>query len=95
VTRDAVPSDAVPSDVHGDVVRGDVVRGDRRRGTKPPSGDENAELLRRISAHVHAMPGTVHELYYQPEPSRAWVRHLVDAEFLDAWLRHPQFRMGK
>ena len=65
----------------------------RRLVDDPDQRTEGA--LTAISAYVTAMPGTVHEMYYDIDERQIWVSHLVDATFLRAWLRHPHFHMIK
>ncbi|MFC5214874.1 DUF6368 family protein [Streptomyces coerulescens] len=39
------------------------------------------------------LPGTITEVSYDTGGGGRWMRHVGDAEFLAAWLRHPQFRL--
>lgn len=48
-----------------------------------------------ISAFVHSMPGQVYEIYYETASNGRWVHHIVDAAFLRAWMKHPNFYMVK
>lgn len=52
-------------------------------------------LLERIAKKMSKLPGRLYEIRYRTGPGRHWVHHIGDAEFLDAWLRHPNFRMIK
>ncbi|MGW2744255.1 DUF6368 family protein [Streptomyces sp. NPDC001450] len=40
-------------------------------------------------------PGTLREVSYDTGDGERWVRHVGDAEFLAAWLRHPGFHLVK
>jgi hypothetical protein len=51
--------------------------------------------LEEIHEFVQAIPGTVHEIYYEVNPARQWVFHIVDTVFLKNWLKHPHFHMMK
>ena len=47
-------------------------------------------------AEVDRMPGVRHEITYTNEPGESYLSYLVvDVEFLEHWLIHPQFRMVK
>ncbi len=54
---------------------------------RPPFAD--------ISAFVHSLPGRVYEIYYETASNGRWVFHIVDATFLRAWMKHPNFYMVK
>jgi len=49
----------------------------------------------RVQAFTKSMPGTAVALAYRTASGREWAWHTVDAAFLQAWLRHPEFRMIK
>ena len=51
--------------------------------------------LEEISAYVQSMPGEVYEIYYETASNGQWIYHIVDTEFMRAWLNHPRFRMIK
>ncbi len=42
---------------------------------------------------LQGMPGRVLELPYRAANRRPWVKHICDAEFMAAWLKHPDFHM--
>jgi len=44
---------------------------------------------------VASLPGRVAEVSYDTGGGGRWFRHVGDAEFLTAWLRHPDFRLIK
>lgn len=41
------------------------------------------------------LPGRIFHMYYSTGRNTRWLYHLVDADFLRAWLQHPQFHMIK
>ncbi|MCZ4606228.1 DUF6368 family protein [Streptomyces sp. Lzd4kr] len=49
--------------------------------------------LDRARALVASLPGAIAEVSYATGGGGRWMRHVGDAEFLAAWLRHPQFRL--
>ncbi|MFD0000475.1 DUF6368 family protein [Nocardia sp. NPDC127526] len=59
-----------------------------------PSPEQRAEIAKRTAHALGKLPGRVYVVNHgsrrQPRES-----HVGDAEFLDAWLRHPRFRMIK
>ncbi len=48
-----------------------------------------------VRAFLSTMPGKTFEHWYEVTPTRRFVSHSVDTDFLEAWLKHPQFRMIK
>jgi hypothetical protein len=60
----------------------------------PVARDESPDPadLDRSRALVASLPGRIEEVSYGPDGER-WLRHVGDAEFLQAWLRHPEFRL--
>jgi hypothetical protein len=38
------------------------------------------------------LPGTLHQVPYRTKPG---TRHCCDADYLEAWANHPDFRLGK
>jgi hypothetical protein len=66
-----------------------------RQGTVSDPGQRTADSLEAISSYVTAMPGTVHEIYYDLSEHQIWVWHIVDVAFLRAWLHNPHFHMIK
>ena len=63
----------------------------------PPefSGSARRPPLDEMSAYVTAMPGNVYEIEYTAAAGHRWVSHIVDRAFLQAWMKHPRFRMIK
>lgn len=63
----------------------------------PPELAWSARLspLEETSAYVRAMPGNVYEIEYTAAAGHRWVWHIVDRAFLQAWMKHPRFRMIK
>lgn len=51
--------------------------------------------LARARALVADLPGTLVEVSYETARGHCCYRHVGDAEFLAAWLRHPRFRLVK
>jgi hypothetical protein len=66
-----------------------------RPGTVSDPDQRTAASLEAISRYVTAMPGTVHEIYYDLSEHQIWVWHIVDVAFLRAWLHNPRFHMIK
>jgi hypothetical protein len=66
-----------------------------RQGMVSDRDQRTTASLEAISRYVTAMPGTVHEAYYDLSEHQIWVWHVVDAAFLRAWLQHPDFHMIK
>ena len=54
-----------------------------------------AEVSKATEAFLRAMPGRVLTVPYQTLDDRTWVEHICDAEFMQAWLKHPSFHMIK
>ena len=48
-----------------------------------------------VEAFTAAMPGKAVAIPYMTISEREWASHTVDAEFLRAWLCHPEFHMIK
>lgn len=44
---------------------------------------------------IQDLPGHVYAVPYTTADRHAWVSHLCDADFLEAWLQHPDFHMVK
>lgn len=65
--------------------------------TLPPELSVTARTapLDEISSYVAAMPGNIYETNYITANGRRWVSHIVDIEFLQAWMKHPNFHMVK
>lgn len=53
------------------------------------------EIKSQFKEMVSWMPGLVVGLEYETLSGRTWVRHVGDPPFMEAWLRHPNFRMVK
>ena len=49
----------------------------------------------RVEAFTASMPGKAVAVPYETGGSREWASHTVDATFLRAWMRHPEFHMIK
>jgi hypothetical protein len=64
-------------------------------GKAAPDPRQRQRWLTAIRTAVAAMPGTCHEIPYATAAGHRWIYHVVDAEFLSAWLRDPRFRMVK
>ncbi len=54
-----------------------------------------AEVSKPTEAFLRAMPGRVLTVPYQTLNERTWVEHICDADFMQAWLKHPSFHMIK
>jgi len=65
--------------------------------TFPPELSTSARMasLEEISSYVATMPGTIYGIEYITANGRRWVSHIVDREFLQAWMNHPNFYMVK
>lgn len=48
-----------------------------------------------VTKMLKGIPGRLIAHKYTVDASRSWVSHLGDAEFLEAWLQHPNFHMVK
>ncbi|MFI9408057.1 DUF6368 family protein [Nocardia sp. NPDC052316] len=59
-----------------------------------PSREQRAEIAQRTSHALRRLPGRLYAVNHGSR-SRPRESHVCDAEFLDAWLRHPRFRMIK
>ncbi|NEA77231.1 DUF6368 family protein [Streptomyces sp. SID13588] len=65
--------------------------------SRPAAGDDtgNEAVLARARALESALPGRVMEVSYDTGGGGRWLRHVGDLEFLEAWLRHPDFHLIK
>ncbi|MCG7523900.1 DUF6368 family protein [Streptomyces sp. OfavH-34-F] len=61
------------------------------------AGDDtsNEAVLARARALASDLPGRLAEVSYDTGGGSRWLRHVGDAEFLEAWLRHPDFHLIK
>ncbi|MFD4689016.1 DUF6368 family protein [Streptomyces sp. NPDC058463] len=57
------------------------------------AGDE--VLLARARVLASVLPGRLAEVSYDTGGGGRWLRHVGDVEFLQAWLRHPDFHLIK
>ena len=57
------------------------------------AGDE--ALLARARVLASVLPGRLAEVSYDTGGGGRWLRHVGDVEFLQAWLRHPDFHLIK
>lgn len=48
-----------------------------------------------FSQMIQGMRGKVVSIEYQTSQTRSWAYHVADAEFMESWLRHPNFHMIK
>jgi len=64
-----------------------------RPATGAGSGD--AAVLDRARSLASTLPGKVAEVSYDTWRGGRWYRHVGDVEFLEAWLRHPDFHLVK
>ncbi len=48
-----------------------------------------------VHAYAQSLPGRVIEVLYEVDMVRLWVYHIVDAAFMRAWLKYPNFHMIK
>jgi hypothetical protein len=55
--------------------------------------DHPSQTPEAIRAFVGALPGRVCEIPYRASGGRTLFTHLVDVEFMRAWLQHPDFHM--
>jgi len=67
---------------------------------RPPEGRERDDYVRgwtldEIKQYLNALPGVVCEILYQTSPDKHSIYHVVDQDFLHAWLQHPDFHMVK
>ncbi|MEU1505533.1 DUF6368 family protein [Kitasatospora sp. NPDC005748] len=65
-------------------------------GATPGEGERAAgqdALLARARALKAALPGRLEEVWYDMWGGGRWVRHVGDAEFLAAWLAHPDYHL--
>ncbi|MFD9537384.1 DUF6368 family protein [Streptomyces sp. NPDC060010] len=60
-------------------------------------GDDKSHeaVLARARAMASALPGRLTEVPYGTRDGGRWLRHVGDVEFLEAWLRHPDFHLVK
>jgi hypothetical protein len=42
-----------------------------------------------------SLPGRIFHMYYSTGSDTTWIYHLVNPDFLRAWLQHPHFHMIK
>ncbi|WP_329571115.1 DUF6368 family protein [Kitasatospora sp. NBC_01266] len=65
--------------------------------SRPVAGDDtgNEAVLARARVLASVLPGNVAEVSYDTGGGGRWVRHVGDAEFLQAWLQHPDFHLIK
>jgi hypothetical protein len=56
---------------------------------RPPTAAE------RSASDVAALPGKIYEIYYVIDDGHFGATHIVDHEFLEAWMEHPSFHMVK
>lgn len=63
----------------------------------PTAGDDagNEAVLARARVLASALPGRLAEVSYDTGGGGRWLRHVGDAAFLQAWLRHPDFHLIK
>ncbi|MGW2684595.1 DUF6368 family protein [Streptomyces sp. NPDC001414] len=63
----------------------------------PTAGDDtgNEAARARARALASALPGRLAEVSYDTGGGGRWLRHVGDVEFLQAWLRHPDFHLVK
>jgi hypothetical protein len=54
-----------------------------------------ADVSAPTEAFLETMPGRVLTLPYETASGHTWVRHICDADFMAAWLRHPSFHLIK
>lgn len=52
--------------------------------------EEVEEYVKELS-----LPGRIFHMYYITAKDTMWIYHLIDPEFLRAWLQHPRFHMIK
>ncbi|MFD3851415.1 DUF6368 family protein [Streptomyces microflavus] len=55
----------------------------------------NEAVLARARALASELPGRLAEVSYDTGGGGRWLRHVGDVEFLEAWLRHPDFHLIK
>ncbi len=56
--------------------------------------DETVEAVEQYVQEL-SLPGRVFHMYYITARNTIWIYHLVDPDFLRAWLQHPHFHMIK
>ena len=66
-------------------------------GMPPPAASDAADEHRTGGARetIMALPGRWHEIPYRTAGGEVATYHVVDADFLAAWINHPLFRMVK
>ena len=60
---------------------------------RTPDGP-TSDPLEAARAYVADRPGQTVEIHYQTWSGDSWIYHLVDAEFLRAWLDDPDFQLN-
>ncbi|GAA2455306.1 hypothetical protein GCM10010191_88040 [Actinomadura vinacea] len=61
----------------------------------PRDETRNEADLVRARALMTSLPGRIEEVSYDTGGGGRWFRHVGDAEFLAAWLHHPDFHLVK
>lgn len=61
----------------------------------PQSSGGRPTQLEQSRAAITTLRGRWHEIPYRTAAGEAATYHVVDAELLASWLRHPHFRMVK
>lgn len=52
-----------------------------------------ADISEPCEQFLGSLPGRVVGIPYRTANGRTWVTHMCDVEFLEAWLKHPDFHM--
>jgi Family of unknown function (DUF6368) len=54
-----------------------------------------SEIAIQVDRSWNELPGKIYAIEYEVTSERNWACHVADAEFLHAWLKHPEFHMIK
>jgi len=62
-----------------------------------PEQDWDDVTIEEVEHYIQelSLPGRIFHMYYITVRDTIWISHLVDADFLRAWLQHPRFHMIK
>jgi hypothetical protein len=57
--------------------------------------DFGGALISHLTGNLQGLPGRVCTIPYITGLGEAWVSHIADADFFEAWLHHPGFHLIK
>jgi uncharacterized protein DUF6368 len=83
-------------DLHGELIPASSLR--QEKATDLPWLFKEAswsDVAGPVERFFKSLPGKIFAVPYPTAGGRTWVTHVCDAEFMEAWLRHPEFHMIK